>query len=189
MSTRSATIIKSKDWQGNEVEVARFYRHCDGYPEGHGADLALAIEHADIEGGYGCQNILANLLNMNCRIEFEKVGTEHGDIEFLYIVHADSGIIDLYESDFDCDYKETLAKEPLFTGSAAEYLKRFPCCYTQAHIKEHTTYHVAFNGGDDREHFSDLAKARQFRDEAPDAEQYICWDTVRSYVTFGGTYV
>lgn len=187
MSTRSATIIKCKDWNGNEVEVARFYRNCDGYPEGHGADLALAIEHADIEGGYGCQTILANLLNMNCNIEFEKVGTEHGDIEFLYIVHADSGTIDLYESDFDCDYKATLAKEPLFTGSAAEYLEKFPCCYDQTVIKEHTDYTVWYRDG--AEHFTDLADAERFYREAPNTTAAIQCATARTYFTFRNHYV
>lgn len=188
MSTRSATIITDRDWNGNEVEVARFYRHCDGYPDGHGADLALAIKHADVEHGYGCQTILANLLNMNCRIEFEKVGTEHGDIEFLYTVDAHDGTIAVYEVGWDETYAECLGREPLYKGDADGYLAKYPCSYTQTVIREHTTYHVAYNGGDGREHFSDLAKARQFRDEAPDAEQYISSDTVRSYITFNGTF-
>lgn len=188
MSTRSATIIMNNNWNGEEEEVARFYRHCDGYPEGHGADLALAIKHADTKSGYGCQNILANLLNMECRIEFESAGTEHGDIEFLYVVHADKGTIALYSCDLDEGYSQALAHEPLFIGTADEYLDRFPCCYQQTFIKTHTTYHVSWNDGNEREHFTDIDKARQFQREAPNAGKCITWDTVKSFVNFGRTF-
>ena len=46
MSTRSATIIKQTTyWGGIEehAELMRFYRHCDGYPEGHGMDMAKSV--------------------------------------------------------------------------------------------------------------------------------------------------
>lgn len=47
MSTRSATIIRQTTYWGEEAEseeLMRFYRHCDGYPDGHGIDMAEAIE-------------------------------------------------------------------------------------------------------------------------------------------------
>lgn len=46
MSTRSATIIKQTTYWGEQAEseeLMRFYRHCDGYPDGHGIDMAEAI--------------------------------------------------------------------------------------------------------------------------------------------------
>lgn len=189
MSTRSATIIMDNDWNGGKVEVVRFYRHCDGYPEGHGADIAKAIKNSTLEGACSCQGILANLLNMNCRIEFEPFGTEHSDIEFLYVVDAADKTIALYSCEWDESYTQTLARKPLFVGDADAYLDRFPCCYTQTDIRTHTTYHVSWNGGDEREHFSDLDKARQFRDEAPDAGKVITWDEVKSFINFGRTFV
>lgn len=50
MSTRSATIIRQTTYWGEQAEteeIMRFYRHCDGYPEGHGMDMARAIENVD----------------------------------------------------------------------------------------------------------------------------------------------
>lgn len=50
MSTRSATIIRQTTYWGEEAEseeLMRFYRHCDGYPDGHGIDMAEAIVEAD----------------------------------------------------------------------------------------------------------------------------------------------
>ena len=46
MSTPAITILKNRvfDWEANEkkdVTVAKFYRHWDGYPTGHGADIAI----------------------------------------------------------------------------------------------------------------------------------------------------
>ena len=38
MSTRSITHIHESH-TGNENIVCSFYRHCDGYPDGHGKDL------------------------------------------------------------------------------------------------------------------------------------------------------
>jgi hypothetical protein len=38
MSTRSITHIHEHH-TGKESIVCSFYRHCDGYPEGHGKDL------------------------------------------------------------------------------------------------------------------------------------------------------
>ncbi len=46
MSTRSATIIRQTTYWGetpDTEELMRFYRHCDGYPEGHWMDMAKSI--------------------------------------------------------------------------------------------------------------------------------------------------
>lgn len=48
MSTRSITVINNADC-GNEVCV--LYRHCDGYPTGHGAELKEFLTGFTITNG------------------------------------------------------------------------------------------------------------------------------------------
>lgn len=76
MSTRSQTRINF----GGE-RVLTFYRHCDGYPSGHGCDLCKALEKA----GDDVIELLQLLKIFDIEIEPANVG-EHGDIEFLYEV-------------------------------------------------------------------------------------------------------
>ena len=88
MSTRSATIIKQTTYWGEQAEteeLMRFYRHCDGYPEGHGMDMAEAVIEADgmgIDIRAWCQPFLAKFLGKPCTVEFEPKGCQHGDLEY-----------------------------------------------------------------------------------------------------------
>lgn len=105
MSTRSATIVKQQTDYGEGVtndELFRFYRHCDGYPEGHGLDMAKAFIRAEEKGtadsnrwiSYGLNNrnwvqkCFAELFNDDCDIEVEPRGAQHWDIEYLYVVEG-----------------------------------------------------------------------------------------------------
>lgn len=76
MSTRSQTRINF----GGE-RVLTFYRHCDGYPQGHGCDLCKAVEKA----GDDVIELLSLLKFVDIEIEPANVA-EHGDIEYLYEV-------------------------------------------------------------------------------------------------------
>ena len=76
MSTRSQTIINF-----GEKRVLTFYRHCDGYPQGHGCDLCKAVEKA----GDDVIELLSLLRIYDIEIEPAMVG-ERGDVEFLYEV-------------------------------------------------------------------------------------------------------
>ena len=148
MSTRSATIIRQTTYWGEEAEteeLMRFYRHCDGYPEGHGMDMANAIQNADGAVGYQGSEWLANFLNWflihspyTPHIEFEPYGCQHGDLEYLYIVE---GIVDrrwgatksgklpititVYSIGWDESYSDAEKREPIFSGTAYEYIERF----------------------------------------------------------------
>ena len=144
MSTRSATIIRQTTYWGEEAEteeLMRFYRHCDGYPEGHGIDLASSVMMADEQGwNEECwlQGVLADFLNLKCLVEFESCGCEHGDLEYLYVLE---GIVDqrwgktksgklpvtisVYEIDWDEPYSDAEKHEPLFSGTAYEYAEKF----------------------------------------------------------------
>ena len=145
MSTRSATIIRQTTYWGENAEteeLMRFYRHYDGYPEGHGMDMARAITLADKKGyapAYWVQGVLGFFFCNEIGVEFEPYGCEHGDIEFLYVVE---GIIDrrwgrtnddrlpvtisVYQHSLDGPYiSTTLNTEPIFSGTAYEYIERF----------------------------------------------------------------
>ena len=100
MSTRSATIIKQTTYWGEEAdteELMRFYRHCDGYPEGHGLEMAEAIRNADndkVESSQWLAGMLKWFLTNNpysTHIEFEDRNSQHGDLEYIYVVE---GILD-----------------------------------------------------------------------------------------------
>lgn len=144
MSTRSATIIRQTTYWGEEAsteELMRFYRHCDGYPDVHGIDLASSVMVADqskVAPELWAQGFLSDLLNLNISVEFEPKGYEHGDLEYLYVV---DGIIDqrwvrtksghlpitisIYEVGLDESYEVTMERKPLFSGTAYELADKY----------------------------------------------------------------
>lgn len=107
MSTRSATIVRQRTYTSENDytydELFRFYRHCDGYPEGHGMDMARAFGAAEAEGtadpdrwiAHGlnnrnwCQWCFARLFAMDCDLEVEPRDCQHWDIAYLYVVTGD----------------------------------------------------------------------------------------------------
>ncbi len=50
MSTRSITHIHEAH-TGEEAIICSFYRHCDGYPDGHGKDLIKWLEGKKLVNG------------------------------------------------------------------------------------------------------------------------------------------
>lgn len=144
MSTRSATIIRQTTYWGEEAEteeLMRFYRHCDGYPEGHGIDMAKSIIASDcckVDHRAWAQGFLARFLAMPMTVEFEPKGCQHGDLEYLYVV---DGIVDhrwgathsgrlpvtisVYGIGWDENYADVEKREPIFSGTAYEYMGRF----------------------------------------------------------------
>lgn len=54
MGTRSITVV-SERWQADQEykPVATIYRHWDGYPEGHGVDLASFLDGLVLVNGIG----------------------------------------------------------------------------------------------------------------------------------------
>lgn len=147
MSTRSATIIRQTTYWGEEAEteeLMRFYRHCDGYPEGHGMEMAEAIRNADNDSTRPSQwlaGMLKWFLTSNpyaTNIEFEDRHSQHGDLEYLYVVDGivdhrwgktDDGrlpvTINVYGIGFDESYADAEKREPIFNGTAYEYIDRF----------------------------------------------------------------
>lgn len=155
MSTRSATIIRQEQarWTVGEdgryaadgwevVEVARFYRHCDGYPEGHGLDMAYCFagrgEAAKRRDWF--QLLFGPLMTGEGlkgtphegwgapTLEFEPIGTLHGDLEYLYAVTQrkdGSVVIDVWEIGLDEPYEDAMGREPLFEGTPEQFVAKF----------------------------------------------------------------
>ena len=64
---------------------AQFYKHCDGYPEGLGVDIA---------------NSLIDRESLRSSWEIEELQTQHGDLEFIYYIwqkYDDSTWISIFE--------------------------------------------------------------------------------------------
>ena len=64
---------------------AQFYKHCDGYPEGLGVDIA---------------NSLIDRESLRSSWEIEELQTQHGDLDFIYYVwqkYDDSTWISIFE--------------------------------------------------------------------------------------------
>lgn len=150
MSTRSATIIREEEvkwkraedggWQADGkrlAEVARFYRHCDGYPEGHGLQMATSFANTGGEERRDWfQKLLGPLMTGEGlkgtdfeywgapTLEFEPNDAQHGDLEFLYAVtkrdkHVEVGV---WEIGWDESYEDVLARDPLFEGTPSDYI-------------------------------------------------------------------
>lgn len=145
MSTRSATIIRQTTYYGemdvNTEELMRFYRHCDGYPEGHGMQMALSVKQADewpTSPREWLQSVLTAFFGMDNAIEFEPRGSQHEDLVYLYVVE---GIVDhrwgktksgklpitisVYGIGWDEDYDVAMERTPIFSGTAYEYIEKF----------------------------------------------------------------
>lgn len=154
MSTRSITIIKNHekwiDWDTRVPvektgELLRFYRHMDGYPDGHGLQMAAAFMDAQIDGIIDnrnwCAVFLGRFFNVETHIDVERPDDEleHGDIEYIYVVDGfcdysggREGVedcsfvrISVYRHTYDQGYADALAKEPLFSGTPQEYIRNF----------------------------------------------------------------
>lgn len=154
MGTPAITILKNRvlDWDTNEkkdVTVAKFYRHWDGYPTGHGADIAMALLNASLtehkkyirfdgkkcdksvlNNRNWCQHFLKELCKQDMDIEFVNVDDSiYGD--FTYVI---TGEYDNFGGKSDVDKLDYLNRinvkvydgdehgQLLFDGSGLEYL-------------------------------------------------------------------
>lgn len=142
MVVMSKEFYGSKDGASKPQEVLRAYRHCDGYPEGMGLDIAWSCMMADEWPNEGvgwlnknnrnwCQAFLHFIMRPKADIEVEPMGFEHGDIEYLYVVEGTRDLswgkvpvesyginIKVYSSsEWGEDYSKIMSEEPLFDGS------------------------------------------------------------------------
>lgn len=143
MGTRCATIVRQITDYGTDQkveELLRFYRHWDGYPSGHGMDIATsciaANDDRNLNNRNWCQHLMARLFAASADMEVEPKGAWHGDIEYLYAItgyYAAFGgkvgidrlpvTIEVWSSKWDVPYGTTMRKEPLFRGTPQEYIE------------------------------------------------------------------
>lgn len=143
MSTRSATLLMREtdayvdgEWKRGVYEVARFYRHCDGYTDGHGYQLAMAAAAMQLDddwhGGEPMSAWMDWFLSQRNDVEFEPYGQEHGDIEYLYAVteHAMDGPQDeppiwlrAWKVGPHDSYTGAMCHEPLYSGDWVGYMQ------------------------------------------------------------------
>jgi len=102
MSTRSLTVLQDS-WEEHE-EIAVMYRQMDGYPEGHGKDLADFLKGMRITNGMSVSTdktanggdclaaqIVAHFKTEVGSIYLKAAGTRDCDEEYIYTVTPDVG--------------------------------------------------------------------------------------------------
>lgn len=121
MGTRSATL--TRDAKGNEL--CRHYRHYDGYPEGHGAELArelIAIE-GETDPMRWLTEYMQAMEDLGC--EREDPSAVHGDLEWLYLVTIPTEgqpRVTVWQIDFGQAYEDAMKGEPEADGTPRRFL-------------------------------------------------------------------
>jgi len=88
---------------------AQFYKHCDGYPEGLGVDIA---------------NSLIDRESLRSSWEIEELQTQHGDLDFIYYIwqkYDDSTWISIFEM---MEYGDHVG-ECIFVGTPEKLIKKY----------------------------------------------------------------
>jgi len=88
---------------------AQFYKHCDGYPEGLGVDIA---------------NSLIDCKSLRSSWEIEELQTQHGDLDFIYYIwqkYDDSTWISIFEM---MEYGDHVG-ECIFVGTPEKLIKKY----------------------------------------------------------------
>ena len=144
MGTRCVTLVRQTNhgFGGDrEEELFRFYRHWDGYPDGHGYQMALALAAMQERGGdfnnrNWAQHALAAVFSMDADLEPETSEVVHGDLDYLYVLHGEYAgcggkesvdrlpvTIGVWRIGNDEAYGPALMKKPLFEGSPEGYVE------------------------------------------------------------------
>lgn len=148
MSTRCATVITQKplfNSRDKSEEVLRFYRHYDGYPEGHGVQLAYAIDkiwgEETFDMSVNDENVIMRVLdsiikNIDTQITIESHNTVHGDLDYVYFVDIKPEktgrigphniIIYIHYYHGENDYLDIFKKKtPIFKGTVQELINKY----------------------------------------------------------------
>lgn len=81
MGTRSITHIHEMEGLGDEEIVCSFFRHWDGYPEGHGQDILNFVEGKRLVNGIGS--------DFEEGVDFNRAGTFA--VPFMQYIQNESG--------------------------------------------------------------------------------------------------
>lgn len=134
MGTRSLTVMQ--DEHGDEIAV--LYRQFDGYPSGHGAELAEFLSGFSVVNGFGMNppekqanggsclaaQIVAHFKEGVGQFYLYAAGTRNTGEEYIYVVKPEVGkepVIRVYEAEWD---KPTDIKHlaPAYEAPASEFL-------------------------------------------------------------------
>ena len=121
MGTRSITHIHEMDSLGRDTIVCTFYRHLDGYPSGHGDELADWLKGKRLVNGIGRDFVegrdhnragqmaveLMHHLKKNTSIEVMPDGT--GSEEYIYDVY--------FSNEFEIKCTEVYSENELISSA------------------------------------------------------------------------
>ena len=127
MSTRSLTIVNNEFGE----EIAVLYRQSDGYPEGHGLELAEAfgnftigrgvITQENYANGMGCffAQLIAHFKTVVGGFYLEPAGTRNMDERYTYKLSLNKLEnclwLDVYKENFEGSHKN------IFSGNLREF--------------------------------------------------------------------
>ena len=108
MGTRSLTIVYGM-WNNEKVPLVNMYRQYDGYPSGHGLELAEFLdghilvngyseESKKISNGMGClaASLVAHFKKTTGGFYLEPVNARDMGQEYIYHVYVDMVVVESY---------------------------------------------------------------------------------------------
>lgn len=128
MGTRSLTVMQDK----NQNEIAVLYRQMDGYPDGHGQELAEFLSGFAVVSGIGSDTpekaangagclaaqVVAHFKTDTGGFYLNAAGTRGAGEEYIYFVRPVDGKVRLEVSNGDGGQ--------IFEGSPEEFIKQLP---------------------------------------------------------------
>lgn len=106
MSTRANIRIIDGDDQ------ILIYHHCDGYPEGVGAELKTFLSRH--KGGWDAEDIARGLVTMKDEwnsFPYEPAICLHGDEEYVYVIDCVKNTLTCYRHRWDESYEQCCIPE------------------------------------------------------------------------------
>ena len=119
MSTRASTIT----YDNNHKQLYNHYCHYDGYPDGHGKELAQLLLSCESFSGIEQTHVYLDGMELiGCEIENNHI--THPDIEYLYqVTLGDTITLTITSVDWNDSWKQILDKKPIFKGTPKEFIQ------------------------------------------------------------------
>lgn len=105
MSTRASIRITEGDGQ------ILLYHHCDGYPEGVGAELKEFLKKFKYWNPEDIASGLATKKNSYGRYPYECAICLHGDEEYVYVIDCDKETLTCYSHRWDESFEQCCIPE------------------------------------------------------------------------------
>lgn len=109
MSTRCHLVVKGKGF-----EKAYIYHHCDGYPDGVGAEIVEEMKKYD-NPEWRVNEVVNEILSIND--EYQLDTDIHGDEDYIYLIDCDSKKIECYNADCYDDEDDCGGDEIVIPGN------------------------------------------------------------------------